>query len=390
MHKTEWITRHALDTRFLVDKRNMTRPTILILTSQTGGGHISLAEALRDQLTSDYAIEMNDPQPHFFHLHYRLVSRYALWLWAAEFRQTNTARQALLAHRLFTPLVARNLTALILRLIITTYPFLSYEVTHVLKQMGRSIPFIMLFADPNSVHASWLTERAATATFAPTRETYQQAREHGFAPERVHLSGWPVRAQFLRAQPQEREPFLTNLNLDPQRFTIFLQGGGEGAAQFARTIERTLAISEKVQLILACGTNRTLYERFRTTPRIFALPFTREIASYMAVADVIMGKAGPNMLFEGIALSKPFIVTTYIPGQEQGNLAFIQRHRLGWIALTPTEQRNLLLHLMAHKEEVRQMQQSVERYWNWNKEANCDIVPLIKSLVEKETTLEQR
>jgi len=373
----------------------MTRhPTILILTSQTGGGHISLAEALRDQLASDYAVEMCDPQPHFFHVHYRLVSRYALWLWAAEFRQTNTTRQALLAHRLFTPQVARQLSALILRLqpalIITTYPFLSYEVTQVLKRLGRTIPFVMLFADPNGVHASWLTERNATATLAPTRETYQQAIENGFAPERVHLAGWPIRAQFLHAQSQERTAFLTKLNLDPRRFTIFLQGGGEGAARFAQTIERTLKISEEAQLILACGTNRTLYERFRSVPHLFALPFTHEIAAYMAASDVIMGKAGPNMLFESVSLGKPFIATTYIPGQEQANLAFIQQHSLGWVALTPHEQRTLLLRLIADRGEVGRMQQSVESYWSWNREANRCIVPLIKSLIEEATTLEPR
>src|SRR5258708_38710106 len=74
---------------------------IVILTSKTGGGHLSLAEALRDlvmeqteqQATSaenDTAaiqatgISLIDPQPGLFQLHYRLVTRHALRLWAAE------------------------------------------------------------------------------------------------------------------------------------------------------------------------------------------------------------------------------------------------------------------------------------------------------------------
>jgi UDP-N-acetylglucosamine:LPS N-acetylglucosamine transferase len=314
--------------------------TILILTSRTGGGHISLAQALRDQLSQDYHIEMVDPQPAFFRLHYRLVSRYALWLWAAEFRLTDTPAQALRAHRLFTRLVSAPLAGLIQRLrpvlIITTYPFLTYEVTQVLKRLNLSISFVMLFADPNGVHSSWLSESHASATFAPTQETYDQALKSGFLPERTHLVGWPIRAQFHAPEPPQ-EQLLKNLGLDPQRFTIFLQGGGEGAAKFSQTIERTLQISEEIQLILATGTNKSLYERFRHTPRLYALPFTPEIALYIAAADVIMGKAGPNVLFEGAALGKPFIASTYIPGQEEANLAFIQRHKLGWVALTPAE-----------------------------------------------------
>ncbi|HLG78153.1 MAG TPA: hypothetical protein VKX46_17185, partial [Ktedonobacteraceae bacterium] len=112
--------------------------TILILTSKTGGGHVSLAEALRDRLEHTYAIEIIDPQPHFFHWHYRMASRYALWLWSAEFQLTDTPQQALLAHRLFTQLVARPLSDLLDRvrpaLIISTYPFLTYEVMQVLKR----------------------------------------------------------------------------------------------------------------------------------------------------------------------------------------------------------------------------------------------------------------
>src|SRR5881227_536672 len=104
----------------------MSKKNILILTSKTGGGHISLAEALRDQLvngelpedtkhenviqdTNNGAISIVDPQPGLFHLHYRLVSRYALWLWAAEFQFFDVPRRAQLAHRVFTQLVRRHI-----------------------------------------------------------------------------------------------------------------------------------------------------------------------------------------------------------------------------------------------------------------------------------------
>src|SRR5262245_6189447 len=99
---------------------------ILILTSRTGGGHMSLAEAIRDLIEQDRraeggendthtpesttsAVTIADPQPDFFHLHYRLVSRHALRLWAAEFQFFDTPRRALSAHRVFTRLVRRQL-----------------------------------------------------------------------------------------------------------------------------------------------------------------------------------------------------------------------------------------------------------------------------------------
>src|SRR6185312_6884120 len=169
---------------------------ILILTSKTGGGHVSLAEALSDLIENDTlteagerdkdikdtkapAITIVDPQPSFFHFHYRLVSRYALWLWAAEFQFFNAPGRAALAHSLFTPLVRRQLDALLDRvqpdLILTTYPFLTYGVMRVLQRRSSNVPLALLFSDANGVHAAWLSERRAAATLATTRETYEQA-----------------------------------------------------------------------------------------------------------------------------------------------------------------------------------------------------------------------
>src|SRR5262249_8409938 len=154
-----------------------------------------------------------------------------------------------------------------------------------------------------------------------------------FPPEHVHQIGWPVRGQFYRVQPEQRAILLEQMGFNDQCFTVFLQGGGEGAAQFGQTVERVLSIP-RIQVILAAGTNQTLLTRFKNRERsnILVLPFTKEIAPYMAAADVIMGKAGPNMLFESVTLGKPFIATAYIPGQEEPNLEFIRHHKLGWVA----------------------------------------------------------
>lgn len=367
----------------------------LILTSKTGGGHISLAESVRDLLEeqAQAAITIVDPQPGFFHLHYRLVSRYALWLWAAEFAFFDTPRRALLAHRAFTLLVRRRLDALLDRvqpdLVLSTYPFLTYEVMRVLERRALRIPLASLFSDANGVHAAWLTGQRVAAALATTRETYEQARAAGFAPERLHLVGWPVRSQFSRAYlagSQSRAGRIAQLNLAPGRFTIFLQGGGEGVAHVDRTVESLLAAGSSgnstMQVILATGTNRALLERYKNAPNLAALPYTREIAPYMAAADVIMGKAGPNTLFEAVMLGKPFIATSYIPGQEQGNLAFIQRHGLGWIALQPAEQRSLLTSLLHDPGRLGAMRASVEAYRAWNAAANQRIVPLLQALAQ--------
>lgn len=357
---------------------------VLIFVSGTGGGHISLAEALHDLLAQDYAVTILDPQPRIVHWHYRTVSRHALWLWEAEFKLSNGRRRARVAHAVSSLLLAERVAKALRQtdphLVMSTYPFLTNEVTFAMRRWKLNRPLVMLFADPNGVHHSWLTEKRAAITFAPTRETYRQALAAGFDPARIHFTGWPVRGQFYHANRTARADTLSQIGLAPDKFTLFMQGGGEGAANFGRSVEKLLALHE-LQIILATGTNESLLQQFKQRPNIHSLPFTKHIAPYMAAADVVMGKAGPNMIFETLTLGKPFIATAYIPGQEEVNLEFIERHGLGWVALDGRGQRDLIESLTLERDKLTEKLGSVQRYRQMNIEATRKIPGLIKSLL---------
>ncbi|HLX40342.1 MAG TPA: glycosyltransferase [Ktedonobacteraceae bacterium] len=361
------------------------RSKILILTSKTGGGHVTLAEIFRDLLECDYEVEIIDPLPTFVHHHYSFVSRHALWLWEAEFRFWDTPRKSLIMHQGISKLLARSFNNMLddvqPSIIITTHPFLTYGIMRVLEKEYPHIPFVMLLTELTRLHASSLTERRATINLAPTDEVYSQALDAGFSPDRLHIVGWPVRSQFYQIDPSTRTRILTQLHLNPDRFTIFLQGGGKGAARFEYAVENILTACPDAQIILAAGTNHTLLTRFQDTNNVYALPFTNQIAPYMAAADVIMGKAGPNALFESVALGKPFIASSYIHGQEEANLDFIRHHDLGWVVLKPEEQRDLIASLIANPSRLQAKVAKIEAYRRSNSAANSSIAPLIRALV---------
>lgn len=357
---------------------------ILIFASRTGGGHISLAEALHDLLAEEYAVTILDPQPGLIHWHYRTVSRHALWLWEAEFKLSDGRRRAHFAHAVSSVVMARRVARALRQadphLVMSTYPFLTSEVTFAMRRWRLDRPLVMLFSDPNGVHYSWLTEKRAAVTFAPTRETYQQALAAGFEASRLHFTGWPVRGQFLHAADGDRAAALGRMGLKPDKFTVFAQGGGEGAARFAQTVTSLLELPG-VQVIMAAGTNESLLRQFADRENIHPLPFTRHISPYMQAADVVMGKAGPNMLFETVTLGKPFIATAYIPGQEEVNLEFIERHRLGWVALKHREQCELILALAREPRKLAEMAASVKEYARMNSEALQKIPRLVRDLI---------
>ena len=127
---------------------------ILVFASRTGGGHISLAEALHDLLAEDFEVTILDPQPGIIHWHYRTVSRHALWLWAAEFKLSDGRRRARMAHAVSSVMMARRV-ALALRqadpdLVMSTYPFLTSEVTFAMRRWKLDRPLVMLFSSPEA------------------------------------------------------------------------------------------------------------------------------------------------------------------------------------------------------------------------------------------------
>ncbi len=317
---------------------------------------MSLAQALSDRLTPDYTVDIVDPQSDLICSHYRLVSRHAQWLWGAEFRLIDTPRRSAFAHKVFTRLFAGSIRETLERsrpdVVITTHPLLTVAVMDAMNERGLRCPLILMFADPGRLHHSWLTERRAAVTFAPTADTYRQALDAGFHADRLHLTGWPVRRQFHEVDHRNRPSTLVRLGLDPDRFTVLLQGGGEGAAKFARIARRLLAVPA-LQVLVAAGTNQSLPHGLGGLDRVRVVPFTNEFAKIMNAADVVMGKAGPNTLFEAATLAKPFIATSYIPGQEQPNLRFIDRNGLGWIALQAREQLAILSRLASDADARR-------------------------------------
>ena len=361
------------------------QPKILILTASTGGGHLSLADALRDLLQERYHVSIVNMLPAFFHLHYRFVGHYALWVWATEFHLSDRPRQARASGRSIARIIDARFQHVLDEtrpdLVITTHSLLSHSVKLLLRKHAPATPFAMLFSDPFSVHATWFAEKEAEASFAPTRESRDLALAAGFDAQRLHITGWPTRAEFYHAGQVDRAEILCYLGPEPDRFTVFLEGGGDGATDYWKAAYPLLAASKDMQIILSAGTYRGLLRRFRGTQRLSVLPYTRGIAPFMAASDVIMGKAGPNVLFEAMALEKPFVATTYFPGQEKGNLQFMQRHDIGRVALRFEQQLELLQALQAIANPHDRLTSKLGEYRAWNMAANEHVLAVVQSLI---------
>lgn len=56
---------------------------------------------------------------------------------------------------------------------------------------------------------------------------------------------------------------------------------------------------------------------------VLGVGFVSNIAEYMVAADILVSKAGPGTISEAAALSLPIMLTSFLPGQEEGNVEYV-------------------------------------------------------------------
>ncbi|HEU0003838.1 MAG TPA: glycosyltransferase [Ktedonobacteraceae bacterium] len=363
------------------------KPVILILTTHTGGGHMNLAQSLKEMLETRYEVIIADPQSKLVEGWYALLSRHALKFLSWQYAFTDNAIASLWLQRALTLFGRRRLLAIIKhvqpRLIITAHAMIAYATARAIERLPEPVPLVFQLTDLGQVHLTWFSEKRAAAYLAPTREIFAQALAEGIDKQRLYLTGRPVRRQFSEASLASKSETLAALGFDPAVFTIFLQGGAQGSASVDRTIESLLSSDVPLQIILAAGNNKSLAARFAGSKRVYILPFTENIAPYMAAADVIAGKAGASFISEAFTLEKPFLVTSCIAGQESATLPFIERHKLGWVCLEPAALSELLVRIASNPALITEKVSGIRAYKAFNIQANEDICAAIEHLLSQ-------
>ncbi|MFL5656676.1 MAG: MGDG synthase family glycosyltransferase [Ktedonobacteraceae bacterium] len=361
------------------------RPTILILTTHLGGGHLNLAQALKGVLETHYEVAIVDPQSALVERFYTSVSRHFLKFLEWQFTWTDNEIASLWLQRVLVPLSRERLLSIIEhiqpQLIITTHAFLSYATARVNEGRRKRVPLVFQLTDLEHLHMTWFTEKRADAYLVPTCEIFSQSLEQGIDKNRLYLTGRPVRRQFLEVSPGGRREMLAAMDFDPGVFTVFLQGGAKGSARVDQTIESLLSMDVPIQIILAIGNNEKMAARYAGMERVRTLPFTEMIAPYMAAADMIAGKAGASFISEAFMLEKPFLATAFIRGQETPNLRFIERHNLGWVCTETTAQKELLTRIASNPALITEKVDGIRAYKAWNVQANQHICPVIDRLL---------
>ncbi len=326
---------------------------ILILIADYGYGHRSAANAIAEALHETHGEEctveiinpLDDPRaPAFFRENqqdYDRLVREMPELYKLGYQVGETRLVSDLIKGTFT-LALFNVLREIVRqkrpdVIVCPYPFYQGILSAIFTIEKQHIPILTVVTDLATVNRLWF-HPASDLCLVPTQTVYDLAIGAGLPPEKVKITGIPVRPNLVKGN-QDQASLRLSLGWRPDLFTVLAVGSKrvEHLYDALRVLNHS---GLPVQLVVVAGGDDELYRRFQETEwhvETHCYNFVTEMGAFMRAADCILGKAGGLIVSETLACGLPMILVDVIPGQETGNADYVVSGNAGVLARDPIE-----------------------------------------------------
>lgn len=267
-----------------------------------------------------------------------------------------------------------------------------HSLRHLAKETGKHIPFYTVVTDLGSGHCTWFHNRI-DKLFVASDRIRRLAKRRGRVPdEKIVMAGLPIRNDFATQSTQMGDRTTTagkdyqatmkqQLGLDRNKPVVLVMGGGEGVGSLSKIVDELYTSFYKrgidATVCVVCGRNEKLKKQLEqqdwTTKRdrtqkvgrrsripffgqrrrsmaiqkklqsasqnaspestgsvqVVGLGFVTNMADYMVASDILVSKAGPGTIAEAASVGLPIMLTSYLPGQEAGNVDYVLEYGFG-------------------------------------------------------------
>ena len=312
-------------------------PKILIISSDTGGGHRSAAAAIVAGVQKffhgqSYAVRVVRAIEESHSITEKLVR---LYNWVLRHKQ-HWMKYLYWAVNRFRPetkefFYTRGVVFLrdlferwCPHVVVSVHPLTQHCIARVLKELklADKIPLVTVVTDPcYGFWKGWACDDVRLYLVA-SEEARQQLIDYGVAPERIKVSGMPVHPKFAFPGEQAAQAARTALGLDPQKFTVFVNAGWAGGGNIPNIFRELMRGELDVQAIFLAGRNETLRAEVESLALQAKFPikvigYSDQVEQLMGAANVMISKLGGLTTFEALACSLPIIADHTTPPMPQ-------------------------------------------------------------------------
>jgi UDP-N-acetylglucosamine:LPS N-acetylglucosamine transferase len=312
-------------------------PKILIISSDTGGGHRSAAAAIVAGVQKffagqSYAVRVvraveeshavTEKMVRFYNwmlCHKQHWMKYLYWAmnrFRPETREFFQSRCIGYVRNLFERWCPH--------VVVSVHPLTQHIFGRVLKELGLAdtIPLVTVVTDPcYGFWKGWACDDVRLYLVA-SEEARQQLIDYGVAPERIKVSGMPVHPKFQFPGEQAAKVARTALGLDPEKFTVFVNAGWVGGGNIPQIFRELVRGELDVQAIFLAGKNEELRAEAESIASDAKFPikvigYSEHVEQLMGAANVMISKLGGLTTFEALACRLPIIADGTTPPMPQ-------------------------------------------------------------------------
>ena len=309
---------------------------ILILTGKFCMGHWSASKSLAQQILDAYPgalVRIEDLVDYAMpelsgvvYKGYNLLVTCGPALFNSYYKLTENAP----AHLCFGGHFVEKLEELLEKdrpdVIVATHPFCAQVVSRYKESRGDRLPLLTCVTDI-SAHSEWICE-GTDCYMVGSRKVRDKLVDKGVDPERICVTGIPVRVEFLAPRLPRRRVRQSD---EPRR--LLIMGGGLGLMPRKDSFYEELNALPGVHTTIITGRNQKLYERLAGKyPNIEVLGFTDRVYEYMAASDLVLTKPGGITMFESIFSELPVLAWEPFWEQERKNARFLVEQGIGRVA----------------------------------------------------------
>jgi processive 1,2-diacylglycerol beta-glucosyltransferase len=249
-------------------------------------------------------------------------------------------------------------------LVVSTY-FTFTHYLELLKRVGQlDAAMVVLNPEPFDAHSVWFS-RAADWSLVFSEQSRREIIAKGIRARTVKLFPFPINPGFSRrTAPKAR--LRRRLGLEERPFTLLLFFGAEGRGPAKRYLAELVARRLEVQVVVICGRNQRLAAQLadeartlRGGPtRLAVRGFVTDVPDYIAAADLVVGKSGPNQVFETLLQERPLVISSFL-ANEARTTEWVVSHGVGWLCRTPDRFVALVERLLAQPALLEQCRRSI-------------------------------
>ncbi len=326
-------------------------PKILIISSDTGGGHRSAAQAIAEGAQKFWkgesiAVRVIKAVEESHHITEKLVN---LYNWVLKNRQhwmkylywvMNKVRPETreFVHKRCIGYVRQQFEKWCPHVVVSVHPLTQHIFARILKELNlaEQIPLVTVVTDPcYGFWKGWACNDVSLYLVA-NEDAQRQLVDYGITPEKIKISGMPIHPKFHEVNEKVAQEARKAFGLNPDKFTVFVNAGWVGGGNIPQIFKEFARGDLDVQAIFLAGKNEDLRREAEEIAKTAKFPvkvigYSDEIEKLMQSANVMISKLGGLTTYEAMACHLPIIAdtTTSPMPQEAGTVSLIAKRGAG-------------------------------------------------------------